>query len=179
MTRVLEGELDDRAAALDAGAAYDEHAEFAYQSLHRLGVRTADLSDLLQDVFLVVHRRRTEHDGQRPVRGWIWGICVGIARNHRRRAWRRNESLPGEVPEIRADADPERELDDRRRRARGQRALEELDPEKRAVFVMFEVEGMSGREIAELLDVPIGTVHSRLHGARKELAMALAGSEDA
>ena len=55
--------------------------------------------------------------------------------------------------------------------------LAELDPEKRAVFVMFEVEGLPGREIARLLDVPIGTVHSRLHSARRALAAALEEDE--
>ncbi|NIR39408.1 MAG: hypothetical protein GWN73_27445, partial [Actinobacteria bacterium] len=67
--------------------------------------------------------------------------------------------LDGRLPERVADGDPEVALDERRRRERGHRLLAELDLEKRAVFVMFEVEGLSGREIAQLLDVPLGTVH--------------------
>lgn len=176
MARILDRTgLSARApSALDVAAVYDEHADFVWRSLHRLGVRSADLPDLVQEAFLVVHRRRGEHDGERSVRGWLWGIAVGLVRNYRRRAFRRLERPADAGPELRAEGDPEAALVARRRRQRGERALATLDPEKRAVFVMFEVEGMSGREIAALLDVPIGTVHSRLFGARRELGRALA-----
>lgn len=163
---------------LDVTAIYDQSADFAWRSLYRLGVAERDLPDLLQEVFLVVHRRRADYDAGRPLHPWIGGICLGLVRNYRRRAHRVRERLTGTVPE-RASADgPDAELDRRRQRERGVRLLEALEPEKRAVFVMFEVEGLSGRDIAELLDVPIGTVHSRLHAARRELLAALEdGSE--
>lgn len=177
MARALDRAFSAEPAVLDVVAAYDEHADFVWRSLHRLGVRSADLPDLVQEVFLVVHRRRAEHDGTRSVRGWLWGIAVGITQNYRRRAFRRLETS-GDLSAHPSDADLEEALDQRRQAARGERALAELDPEKRAVFVMFEVEGMSGREIAAMLDVPLGTVHSRLHGARRELAAALAGVAD-
>ena len=162
--------------ALDVGAAYDVHAEFVWRALHRMGVGSEDLADLLQEVFVVVHRRRADYDPERPIRGWLWGIALGLARNHRRRAHRSLERLESPAATTIID-DPERALRRQRRRERGQRMLAELDPEKRAVFVMFEVEGLPGREIARLLDVPIGTVHSRLHSARRALAAALEEDE--
>jgi RNA polymerase sigma-70 factor (ECF subfamily) len=177
VARAIEERLTvAKTAVLDVAAAYDAHADFVWQSLHRLGVRRDDMADLLQEAFLVVHRRREEADPARPLRGWLWGICVMLVRNYRRRAFRTSETaLEGDVAS--GGDGPEAAMVARRQRERGQRALGELDPEKRAVFVMFEVEGMSGKEIAELLDVPVGTVHSRLHGARAELSAALAEEE--
>lgn len=162
---------------LDVGAAYDAHGEHVWRSLHRLGVSAADLPDLAQEVFVVVHRRRGEYDASSSMRGWLWGICVGLARNYRRRAFRHAERPVG-LSEHAVGGDAEDELDTRRRGVRGRRALAELDPERRAVFVMFEVEGMSGRAIADALEVPLGTVHSRLHAARAELARALEEDEE-
>lgn len=180
MAYTIDGRMAGEASSeLDVAEVYDAHADFVWRSLHRLGVRTADLPDLLQEVFVVVHRRRADYRPERPIRGWLWGISVGLARNYRRRAHRNAERLRGRVPERPSQDDPQGALDARRRRERGRRMLESLDPEKRAVFVMFEVEGLSGHRIAQLLDVPLGTVHSRLHAARRALTEALAGQEEA
>lgn len=161
------------AAQSDMREAYEAHADFAWRSLHRLGVHERDLPDLLQEVFVVVHERRSAYDETRPMRAWIFGICAGLARNYRRRAFRRMETLSGAPPEPRAGEDPEQVLDGWRRRRRCEHALAELDPEVRAVFVLFEVEGVTGKAIAEMLDIPLGTVHSRLHAARRALLAAL------
>jgi len=171
----IEGIAGVAPVGLDVAAAYDQHAPHVWASLHRLGVRGADLPDLAQEVFVVAHRRRTEFDGVGSVRGWLWGICVGLARNYRRRAFRRAERFV--TVEAHDERDPERALLARRRMERALDALDALDPELRAVFVMFEVEGMSGREIAAALEVPLGTVHSRLHGARIQIAAALREEE--
>lgn len=173
--RAAEGDV--RSTTLDVGATYDAHAEFVWRALHRMGVSPEDVADLLQEVFVVVHRRQADYDPARPIRGWLWGIALGLARNYRRKVARSLER-PEERPATLVIDDPERALRRRRRRERGQRILAELDPEKRAVFVMFEVEGLSGREIARLLDLPIGTVHSRLHAARRALAAALEEEEE-
>ncbi len=158
---------------LDVAEVYDAHADFVWRTLHRLGVETRDLPDLLQDVFVVVHRRGDDHDPTRPLRPWLFGICAGLMRNYRRRAFRKNETLPGHLPELRSSDDPEAAVEAHRRRDVGRRALDELTPEKRAVFVMFEVEGMRSAAIAATLGVPVGTVHSRLSAARRELTAAL------
>jgi len=163
-TRVMTA---PRFEPLDVRAAYDEHADFVWRSLSRLGVREADLPDLLQECFVVVHRRRAEWDG-RPLRGWLWGICLNLARNERRRARRAPLDVVREPV-----AAPDDALEAARARARAERMLARLEPEKRAVFVMFEVEGMSGKQIAETLGIALGTVHSRLHAARKQLATML------
>jgi RNA polymerase sigma-70 factor (ECF subfamily) len=163
--------------AIDVADVYRTHVEHVWLSLARLGVREADLPDLVHDVFLVVQRRQDEFDATRSMRGWLWGIALGLARNYRRRLATRVEDSVERFPEGASHGDAESQLDMQRRAARGRLALEALDPERRAVFVMFEVEGMSGRAIAETLDVAIGTVHSRLHAARAELALALGAEE--
>lgn len=154
----------------DVGALYDRHAEVVFRNLHRLGVRSADVPDLLQETFLVVHRRWQEYDEQRPIEGWLWGIAVGLVRNYRKRAFRRTES---EAVEPHTEENPEAALERARKRRDIEDAIDALDPEKRAVFVMFEIEGLSGKAISESLGVPVGTVHSRLFAARRELAAAL------
>lgn len=162
-------------APSDVTALYDAHAGLVWKHLHRLGVRTADVPDLLQEVFLVVHRRWDEVRRDVPIEPFLWGISAGLAANYRRRAFRKLEVLGTETDTRASDDDPERALDRSRTRARIEAALDTLSPEARAVFVMFELEALSGAEIARLLGVPIGTVHSRLHGARRDLQRALAG----
>lgn len=165
-------------SAPDVTEIYDEHADFVWRSLHRLGIFTRDLPDLTQEAFVVVHRRRSDIDDTRELRPWLFGICANLARNHRRKAFRRGERLTADVPEGRSESDPEADVETRRLRERGRRLLEDLDPEKRAVFVMFEVEGLSGKSIAEALGLALGTVHSRLHAARRALSRALAEEEE-
>lgn len=172
MARTLVTKVMDTSEAIDVAELYDAHADFVWRSLHRLGVRRADLADLLQDVFVTLHRRRSELRASSP-RGLLWTIAVGRVRNYRRRAQHGTESLSATPPDVGGSSDPERALQKARERERGRRLLESLDPEKRAVFVMFEVEGLSGKEIAAKLSLPLGTVHSRLHAARRELTRAL------
>lgn len=162
---------------LDVGQVHAEQAAFVWRSLYRLGAAARDLPDLTQEVFVVVHRQRGTFDAERPIRPWLWGICLGVVRNYRKRAFRHHERSRAEPPDIVGRSDPEGELEAREARERGERALRALDPDKRAVFMMFEVEGMSGQEIAECVGVPLGTVHSRLHAARRELSSMLKEDE--
>src|SRR5690349_5197287 len=96
--------------ALDVAEVYDAHADFVWKSLQRLGVQERDVADLMQEVFVVVHRQRAVYDPARPLAAWLFGICAGLARNYRRRAFRRMESLTGSSPE-QASADPQEVLD--------------------------------------------------------------------
>jgi len=149
------------------------HAELVFRNLHRLGVGLDDAPDLLQETFLVVHRRWHEYDASQPVEGWLWGIALGLVRNHRRKTLHREVNQRHTHRDASSNT-PEDELTRARQRRDIQAAIDALEPEKRAVFVMFEMEGLSGQAIAEALGVPVGTVHSRLFAARKELTLALA-----
>jgi RNA polymerase sigma-70 factor, ECF subfamily len=155
-------------ATLDVRVVYEDRADFVWMALQRLGIRSADLEDAFQEVFLVVHRRLHTYDTRAPLSGWLFGICVKVVAAQRRRAHVRREQLVEVVPErASASEDPEHEA----AREQGQRhllsLLDALDFDKRAVFVMFELEEMSCEEISLALGIPVGTVYSRLHAARK------------
>ena len=162
---------------LNAAEVYSAHADFVWASLQRLGVRPHDLDDVLQEVFMIVHQRLHTFDHSSKVTTWLFGICLRAASDYRRRAWRRREQVgdaPIEEPEGSHGVTPEDDAAGRQARERLDRILDEIDVEKRAVFVMFEVEEMSCDEIAAIVGVPVGTVYSRLHKARQQFEKALA-----
>lgn len=146
------------------------HADFVWRALQRHGVRSGELDDALQEVFLVAHRRRDAFD---PSRGkfttWLFGICTKVAWAQRRR----RPSSAREAPELIEHDTPEAACGRRQYLRLLSRALDELPPEHRATFFLFELEGQSCAHIAELCGVPIGTVYSRLHTARATLRSAL------
>ncbi|MGE0550473.1 MAG: RNA polymerase sigma factor [Kofleriaceae bacterium] len=162
--------------SINVAALYDTHAGEVWKALHRFGVRRDDAPDLLQEVFVVVHRRRRAIDGSRPIEPLLWAITLGLVRNYRRRAFRRLESLCDPVDLDHASTGPD-DIDRLELRRRLIQALERLEPESQEVFVMFELEGLSGHAIGELLEIPVGTVHSRLHTARRELRVLLTRDE--
>jgi RNA polymerase sigma-70 factor (ECF subfamily) len=159
---------------LDLAAVHAEHADFVWATLQRFGIRAPDLEDAFQDVFIVVQRRVGEHDGASPLTTWLFAVCRRVAAAHRRKAHHRREQLEDEMAEI-ADAasDPEAIAAAREARARLERILDGMDLDRRAVFVMFEIEEIPCAEIAALVGAPVGTVYSRLHAARKEFARLL------
>jgi RNA polymerase sigma-70 factor (ECF subfamily) len=153
-----------------------DHGEFLWMTLQRLGVRRDDCPDMVQNVLMVVHRKLPTYDGRAPVRAWLYGICVKEVSTHRRRAWVRRERPvePEAMPPIPASTDdPERAASMREQNARFEAMLDELDPDKRAVLVMYEIEERSCDEIAALHGIPVGTVHSRLHAARRGFRVVL------
>jgi RNA polymerase sigma-70 factor (ECF subfamily) len=153
---------------------YAQWAKFVWLSLQRLGVRRADLDDVCHDVFIVVQRKLPEFDQRAKLPTWLFGICTRVAANYRRRAYIRYEDLAGGIgaegaiaiaaPEA---ARPDHEVARQRSLSLAEAILSRMSPVKRTVFVMFEVEGMSCPDIASELGLPLGTVYSRLHSARK------------
>jgi RNA polymerase sigma-70 factor, ECF subfamily len=157
-------------------AIYRLHARFVWLSLQRLGVQPSDLDDVAQDVFVIVHRRLDTFDRRSRVTTWLFGICMRVAANYRRRRRWTRELLSGwaedDRPALLVAADDV--LVRREEREIAERALDRLDVAKRATFVMFEIESLSCLEISEVMNVPIGTVYSRLHSARRQLEKTIA-----
>jgi RNA polymerase sigma-70 factor (ECF subfamily) len=172
------GSIAPAVPALDVAAIHAAHAGFVWASLQRLGVREADLEDQLQEVFVVVHRRLGAYDPDSSVVAWLFGICLKVASTYRRSAYVRREHAVEAVPDDRAAtalADtPEDAAVARQARARLLEILDEMDLERRAVFVMYEIDELPCEDIAATLGVPVGTVYSRLHAARREFQRALA-----
>ena len=149
--------------------------------------------EVAQDVFLALFRSLAEFRGDAQLSTWIYRVVVNHCKNRRlyskRRATDRHEPLEGTR---RDDDEPERQiaadqpstdwlLNRSEAEVLVQEALQGLDDEQRAIIVMRDVDDMSYEEIGEILDLPRGTVKSRLHRARAELARVLSrkiGKED-
>jgi RNA polymerase sigma-70 factor (ECF subfamily) len=151
---------------------FAETAPFVWRALRRLGVREEDVEDVAQEVFLVVHRRLSSFEGHSTVRTWVYGICLRVAADHRRRPHHAREQPMEEPPEPIAQAEQDAEVDRRRALAWLDRVLDQLDDDKRAVFVLYEIEGAPMSEIAKLLGCPVQTAYARLYAARKHVEAA-------
>lgn len=175
--RALEtGVLPGAAAAVSGpSAVHAAHADLVWATLQRFGVPPEDLEDAFQDVFIVVQQRLGDFDGGARLSTWLFEICRRVASTHRRRAKklreRTGETLAEDV--VDATSGPERLAEESQAREQLARVLDAMDPDRRAFFVMFEIEEMPCDEIASLAGIPVGTVYSRLHAARKEFARIL------
>lgn len=154
---------------------YQEHFRFVWRSLRRLGVPESDASDAAQDVFLVVHRRLSDFEGRSRMTTWLYGICYRVARDRRRLAHVRRRVDDEEILEQKADdgADVAAEAERRQGLALLDALLDDLTLEQRAVFTLFELEGLTGEAIAEALEIPVGTVYSRLRLGREQFRKSL------
>lgn len=162
-------------SSLDLRAIHDLHGDFVWRSLLRMGVREAHVADVYQEVFLVIHQRLHTFDGTSRMTTWLFGICLRVASRHRRKAWvRREEPVEATADVVDGAPDPEAVLERRQRAARLADLLDALDPERRAVFVMYEIDGMTCDAIAQVLGAPLGTVNTRLRSARSDFERAAA-----
>ncbi|MBL0195754.1 MAG: sigma-70 family RNA polymerase sigma factor [Myxococcales bacterium] len=171
---------DPRGAPLDVATVFREHLPFVFRALRRLGVAEGDIDDVCQEVFVVVMRKLAEFEGRSQLRTWIYGICVRSASDYRKRAPRRREVLTDEVPEGVTGKGPHEYATEAEARDLLDRLLAELDDDKRAVFVLYEIEELTMAEVALALECPLQTAYSRLHAARRrvqERATELAAAE--
>jgi len=149
------------------------HAGYVWNSMRRLGVPPSDLEDLTHDVFVEVHRHFADYDPARPIKPWLFGFAFRVASQHRRRLRRRSETSaepaevvdPGALPDARVAADQDRRL--------VLAALQHVEPGRRAVFVLYEIDGVPMHDIATALGIPVNTAYSRLRLARAEFADAV------
>ncbi len=179
--------IDDREESLSVSSAasgtervlpdlhdiFEEHADHVGNSLRRLGVRDADVPDLAQEVFVVVHRILPDYDPERPMWPWLFGIVYRTAAAYRRKAGR--EVLDdGALTSERADSAENVEAAIRRQedRSLALEAIQEIELHRRAVFVMADIDDVPVPEIARALDIPLNTAYSRLRLAREEFREA-------
>lgn len=150
---------------------YEKWFDDVVKWLYALGMPSSDTQDLAQEIFLVVRRGLSRFDGGN-LAGWLYRITELTVRDHRRRAWfknltrRRQDVDLAELPH--ASEGPARAYEQAERRRLFQSLISRMSEKRRTTFVLFEIEGYSGEEIAEIQDVPLGTVWTRLHHARKD-----------
>ena len=165
----VRSDPDARAHPIDAETLYRAHAPFVASFLRHMGTRESDLDDCLQDVFVIAHRKGGYLPGPAAPRTWLASLAFRVVLARRRSRARRSESAArAETPDD--SQSPAEIVDARRSLQRVQAALEHLSLEHRAAFVLHDIEGEPCERIAEIWEVPIGTIYSRLHHARKRFA---------
>lgn len=155
---------------------YTEHFDFVWRNARRLGVPESTAEDVVQDVFLVIHRRVADFRGG-PVRPWIFGILSRVVRDYKRTHRRKQAPLVVLSPDARAPLhEPPPNPSAQAERAERVRMLEgllsQLDEDQRTLLVLFEIEQWTLREIAELYGTTVNTVYSRLGVAKQRLQKA-------
>jgi RNA polymerase sigma-70 factor (ECF subfamily) len=155
-------------AAPDLGRLYSEHARRLRGLLLHLGVAPAEADDALHEVFVVAWRRLSTLRDAAAIVPWLNGIAVRVASSSRRRARLRRFVGLDAAPEPASATTPASVLDARAARELVYRALDGIGEKKRTVFILFELHGMTGREIADTVGCPVKTVWTRLYHARRE-----------
>jgi RNA polymerase sigma-70 factor (ECF subfamily) len=160
-------------AAPTTAAVFRQFGGFAWRVLRRLGVPDADADDVLQEVFVTVHRKLPGFEGRSSLKTWLYGICIRVASDYRQRARSRRE-VASDAPELAIEAGQEAHVSTIQARILLDRVLDTLDDAKRAVFVLHEIEELPMSEIASAIECPLQTAYSRLHAARREVEAAVA-----
>lgn len=152
--------------------AYRKHFRSTWALVGRLGVPASHIEDVVQEVFLILHRRRHDFRNESSVQTWLHGIALRVARRHRARVQRgQTAPLP---PDTRARGPSvEATVQGRAQLARLDALLDQLPEEQREVFVLAEVAGLRAPEIAEVMGTKLNTVYSRLRLARSRMKASL------
>jgi RNA polymerase sigma-70 factor (ECF subfamily) len=159
------------------GGLVREHFAYIWRLCRRLGLPEADADDAAQQVFITASRRVSDIRAGSE-RSFLYGVAVNTAAKWREARARRKEDPEAELERIEASAPSVEELLDRRNaRLLLDALLDAMPLELRVVFVLYEIEQQSAPEIAEALELPLGTVASRLRRAREDFAARLARLE--
>jgi RNA polymerase sigma-70 factor, ECF subfamily len=137
--------------------------------LRRLGVARGDAEDMAHEVFVAVLKQYDVYDPTRPIKPWLFGFAFRIASQYRKKA-RRVEPLAEPERLVDGAQRPDAAYETARKRRMVELALEEIELDRRAVFVMHDIDGSTGEDIARALEIPLGTVYSRLRLAREDFA---------
>jgi RNA polymerase sigma-70 factor (ECF subfamily) len=177
-----EDKLITRAAAGEREAfrtLYERHRSDVARLVFRMLGRRSDLEDIVQEVFVQVHRSLKDFRGQAKFSTWLHRVTVNVVLMHRRAA-RSRPVFADEPPSDGFDpADsmtPDEDAERRERMRAFGRLLDRLADKKRIVFVLHELEGLPPSEIAKIVGAPVLTVRTRLFYARRELE-AMLGEE--
>jgi RNA polymerase sigma-70 factor (ECF subfamily) len=170
---LVSGERQGPARARLFDSIYREGFSYVVQSLRRLGVGEKDLADLAHDTFVLVYARLGDFDPARPLKPWLFAFAFRLASDYRKRAraWREVPSDAVDAPSDAPAADVT--VEEAQSRELVLRALGSVEIERRAVFVMHEIDEVPVPEIARALSIPVNTAYSRLRLARDEFQSAV------
>lgn len=165
------------------GLLYDRHARFVYNVAIRMVYDHGEADELTQEAFVTAWRKLPGFRGGSAFRTWLYRIVVNRGITHLR-SRRPTQEMSDEAMHSRSDDyrftddDPLRAAEARQAEERLKAFLDRLDPDRRATVILRELEGLAYDEIAHIMEVPVGTVRSRLARARDDLA-AMAREEEA
>jgi len=160
--------------ALAFDEVYRSEFPFVWRSARRLGVRDGSLDDVVQEVFVVVHRRLADFEGRSSLRTWLFGITLRVVRDHRRGVARRDPGTSVDPDTISAAGGPGDDAEKAQAVRTLHALLDEMHDERREVFVMAELEQMTMPEIADALGINLNTAYGRLRIARQDFEQGLA-----
>lgn len=154
------------------------HGDHLYRVVRYLGVSHADAEDVVQEVFLVALRNPSAYRGEGAVRSWLTGIARNLVRSERRRAYRHREHAT-EDPDAGgvATEDPERSVAFRESLRQLDAILTGLSDVQRLVFLLYDVEGMTMKEVTAVVGCPLQTGYTRLRAARAHVRRRAAAME--
>lgn len=152
---------------------FQSECSYVFHSLRRLGVQERDLEDVAHEVFLAIHKKLDDYDPARPLRPWIFAFAYRFASDYRKLARHRRERGDDDIEAVDATASVDERIDAERSRLLVLEALDALDLDKRAVFVMHEIDGVAIPAVAASLGIPVNTAYSRLRLAREGFAAAV------
>ena len=150
---------------------FERELDYIFGTLQRLGARPVDMDDLLQEIFLVLHRNWPTLDATHSLRPWLFGVAFRVVRTHRRR--RARETLFAALDPEDGAPGPEGSLQGQESLALLSAALQHVPVERRSVVIKHDLEGLEIIDIARQLSITKFGVYARLYKGRKELASAV------
>lgn len=154
---------------------YQEYFDFVWASVRRFGVAPPATDDIVQEVFLVVHARLDTLRQPEALRSWIYGIVRRTVSDYRRAQRTQLASGDAVAASCGTVATTPFDLTEQNEQVKLLFSLlDELDEQKREVFMMVELDELAVPEVAELLEIPLNTAYSRLRTARQAFEQALA-----
>ena len=157
-------------------AFYERHFRFVYRVVARQCRHSADIDDLVQEIFSIAGHKLAEFEGRAKETTWLFRIASNVVNAHRRKQQRQHLlSMRWLQPASESSVveTPDREVERNEAQELVREILAEMSEKKRDVFILFELEGLPGQEVAEIVGCPLDTMWTRLFHARRDFRKRL------
>lgn len=160
--------------AIRTSTLFTAHAARLRRQLAGLGVRASDVDDALQDTFVVVARRLPSFEGRSSIESWLFGICLRVASDWRRKAFVRRETALADAEEPTHEPDLADVIGMQQARQKLHQAVAALDDDKRDIYLRHELDEQPMPAVAGQLRVNVQTAYARLYAARRRMSQFVA-----
>lgn len=157
---------------------YAQHFDFVWRAVRGLGVNPANIDDVVQEVFLIVHRKLEALENPDALRSWLFGIARRVCKDHRRSAARRGPHVElDQQRDVNPAQDPQAQAVGRQALRLVENYVDRLDDDNRALFFLALVEGLPIADAAKALNLNANTTYSRVRALRHDLQALLSQDE--